>query len=313
MINKNSKIYVAGHNGMVGSSVIRLLKKKNYKNILTRSREQLDLTDQNKTFLFLKRYKPDVVIIAAAKVGGIYANNKYRADFLYKNLQIQNNLIHGSYLNNIKKLIFLGSSCIYPKYCKQPIRESYLLSGDLEHTNEPYAIAKIAGLKMCENYNSQYNTNYISLMPCNLYGPNDNYDLNNSHFLPAFIRKVYEANKYNNAYVTIWGDGNPKRELLYVDDLASAILHFMKVKTKESLINIGSGKEYSITAYLKKIMKVANIRKKINFDLSKPNGTPRKLLDSSIAHKYGWYPKIDIDSGLNLTWNYFKEQNSSTN
>src|SRR6056300_1213103 len=247
MINKKSKIYIAGHKGMVGSSLVRLFQKKGYTNLLTRTKKQLNLLDQSKTYAYLKKQKPDAVIIAAAKVGGIHANNEYRADFIYQNLQIQNNLIHGSYLAGVKKLIFLGSSCIYPRDCKQPIKEEYLLTGPLEQTNEPYAIAKIAGLKMIENYNRQYKTNYLCLMPCNLYGPRDNYDLNSSHFLPALIKKCMHAKKNNHSYVEIWGDGSAKRELLFVDDASEAILFFLKKKTSDSLINIGTGVDYSIS------------------------------------------------------------------
>ena len=236
MINKNSKIFVAGHNGMIGSAIVRRLKNLNYKNILIKNRKQLDLTDQKKVYSFLKKLKPDAVILAAAKVGGINANNEYRGEFIYENLAIQNNIIHGSYINNVKNLIFLGSSCIYPKNCKQPIKEEYLLSNYLEHTNEPYAIAKIAGLKLCESYNLQYNLNYKCLMPCNSYGINDNYDLKSSHFLPALIRKIIEALKNKNDHIKIWGSGKPLRELIYSDDIADACIFFLK-KKNEVFIN----------------------------------------------------------------------------
>ena len=257
MINKNSKIFIAGHRGMVGSAILDLLKKKNFKNLITRTKEQLNLLDQTKTFKFLNKNKPEIVIIAAAKVGGIKANNTKRAEFIYENAQVQNNLIHGSYLAGIKKLIFLGSSCIYPRDCKQPIKEDYILNGKLEYTNEPYAIAKILGAKMIENYNAQYGTEYLCLMPCNLYGPNDNYDLDNSHFLPAMIRKLHEAKIQNKKTVIFWGNGKPKRELMHVDDLADACFHFLSKKTKHCLINIGSGEELTINQY-------ANILKKKN-------------------------------------------------
>ncbi|MDB2371822.1 GDP-L-fucose synthase, partial [Alphaproteobacteria bacterium] len=289
MIKLYSKIYVAGHNGMVGSSILRELKKKNFKNIITRSKKQLDLLDQKKTFQFLKISKPDAVIICAARVGGINANNIYRAQYIYENTQIQNNLIHGSYLSGVKKLIFLGSSCIYPRNCKQPIKEEYLLSGKLEYSNEPYAIAKINGLKMCENYNKQYKLNYLCLMPCNMYGPNDNYDLNSSHFLPALIKKIHTAKKEKQNKITLWGNGKAKRELMHVDDFASACLHFLKIKTKHSLVNIGSNEEYSIKKFAKKIMKHIAFKAKIDFDYSMPNGTPRKILNSNLANNYGWY------------------------
>ena len=232
MIGKNSKIFVAGHNGMIGSAIIRKFKQLKYKHIFVKSRKQLDLTDQNKVFRYLKKIKPDAVILAAAKVGGINANNKYRGEFIYENLSIQNNIIHGSFINGVKNLIFLGSSCIYPKNCKQPIKEKYLLSSHLERTNEPYAIAKIAGLKLCESYNLQYNLNYKCLMPCNSYGINDNYDLNSSHFLPALIRKIIEALKNNKDHITIWGSGKPLRELIYCDDVADACIFFFKKKNK---------------------------------------------------------------------------------
>lgn len=283
---------------MVGSSLVRLFKKKSFKNLILKPKKQLDLLDQNKTFNFLKKNKPDAVIIAAAKVGGINANNLYRADYIYQNIQIQNNLIHGSYLAGVKKLIFLGSSCIYPKYSKQPIKEEYLLTSSLEFTNEPYAIAKIAGVKMCENYNKQYGMNYLSLMPCNLYGLNDNYDPQNSHFLPALISKIYQAKKLKKKYVTLWGNGTAKRELMNVDDLSNACLFFLNKKTKETLINIGSNEEYNIKQYANKIMKFMKYKVDLKYDKSMPNGTPRKILDTSCAKQYGWYPKISFENGF---------------
>ena len=298
MINKKSKIYIAGHKGMVGSSLIRLFQKKGYTNLHTRTKKQLDLLDQSKTFAYLKKQKPDAVIIAAAKVGGIHANNKYRADFIYQNLQIQNNLIHGSYLAGVKKLIFLGSSCIYPRDCRQPIKEEYLLSGPSEQTNEPYAIAKIAGLKMIENYNIQHNTNYLCLMPCNLYGPNDNYDSNNSHFLPAILKKIYSAKINNLNSITLWGDGKPKRELMHVDDLANACLHFLKIELSENYINVGSGYENSIKNYANIIASLVEYKGQIKFDFNTLNGTPRKLLECKIANGYNWFPKILFKDGI---------------
>lgn len=304
-MNYKSKIYVAGHNGLVGSSIIRRLKLKGYKNILTADRKNLDLTNQQKVFDFLNKKKPKVVIIAAAKVGGIYANNTYRADFIYENLAIQNNLIHGSFLNNIKNLLFLGSSCIYPRDSKQPIKEKYLLKGPLEFTNEPYAIAKIAGLKLCESYNFQYKTNYKCLMPTNVYGPGDNYDPKNSHVFAALIKKIHDAKIKNKKQIILWGDGTPKREFIYVDDLADACIHFMKIKTTESLINIGIGKDFTISQYAKIIMKYLKCNLKIKFDNTKPNGTPRKLLDISIAKKYGWSAKIKLQSGFIKTYKNF--------
>ena len=306
MINKKSKIYIAGHRGMVGSSLVRLFEKKGYTKILTRTKKQLDLLDQQKTYTFLKKQKPDTVIIAAARVGGIHANNEYRADFIYQNLQIQNNLIHGSYLAGVKKLIFLGSSCIYPRDCKQPIKEEYLLTGPLEQTNEPYAIAKIAGLKMIENYNRQYKTNYLCLMPCNLYGPNDNYDLNNSHFLPALIRKIHEAKISNKDKVELWGDGSPKRELMHVDDLANSCLYFLKKHTSNFLLNIGSGEEYSIKVFANKISKIIGYNGNIVFNKRFPNGTPRKVLDTSLTTNLGWKSKKLFDKEIQYIYDDFQ-------
>jgi GDP-L-fucose synthase len=301
---KKSKIYVAGHNGLVGSAIIRRLKFFGYKNIITVDREKLDLTNQLEVLKFLKKNKPKFIIIAAAKVGGINANNKYRADFIYENLAIQSNLIHGAYLNKIKNIIFLGSSCVFPKNCKQPIKEKYLLNGSLEYTNEPYAIAKIAGLKMCENYNLQYNTNYKCLMPSNTYGPGDNYDLQTSHFYPALIKKVLNAKKKLEKRIILWGTGRAKRELIYVDDLADACIFFMSKKTKENLINIGVGKDYTIKQYAEFISKYLNYPIQIRFDNTKPDGTKRKLLDISIAKRYGWSPKVPLKSGFFKTIKY---------
>ena len=292
---------MTGHAGLVGSAVVRRLKYNGYKNILTIEKKTLDLRNQQQVSNFFKKNKIDAVINAAGKVGGIYANNKYKADFIYDNLAIQNNIIHSCFQNKIKSLIFLGSSCIYPRNSKQPIKEKYLLTGELEKTNEPYAIAKIAGIKMCESYNFQYKTNYKCLMPCNLYGPNDNYNLKTSHFLPALIAKAIKAKKKKKPFFILWGSGKPKRELMYVDDLADACIYFMNKKTKESLINVGAGNDRSILNYAKFILKKINLRCKILLDKSKSDGTPRKIIDSSIANKYGWYPKINLDLGLNLT------------
>ena len=304
-LNKNSKIYLAGHNGMVGSSILRLLKKKKYKRIYTKTRSNLDLLDQAKTLKYLKSIKPDFVIIAAAKVGGILANSNSKAEFIYQNIMIQTNIIHSSYLAGVKKLILLGSSCVYPKYANQPIKEGYLLSGALEETNDAYAIAKIAGIKMCESYNNQYNLNYLCLMPTNLYGPNDNYDLKNSHFYPALISKIHEAKVKKKKFINIWGNGKPLRELLYVDDLADACEFFLKKKTNHTLINIGSGKEKTILGFAKFIIKKLNIDIKIKFDKKKPNGTPRKRLNTNIAKSYGWKSKIDLETGFDLTYKDF--------
>jgi GDP-L-fucose synthase len=306
MIGKNSKIFVAGHNGLVGSSVVRRLKYFGFKKIITRTKKELDLRIQKKVENFFKSNNIDAVINAAGKVGGIYANNIYRADFIYDNLSIQNNIINSCYLNRIKNLIFLGSSCIYPRDSKQPIKEEFLLNGPLEKTNEPYAIAKIAGIKMCESYNFQYKTNYKCLMPCNLYGPNDNFNLKTSHFLPALIIKIYLAKLKEKNQIIIWGTGTPKRELMYVDDLADACIFFLKKKTKETLINTGSSIEMSINDYARFIIKKIGTNIKIKFDKSKPDGTPRKIVDSSIARKYGWRHKINFDEGFDLTFNYVR-------
>jgi GDP-L-fucose synthase len=301
MINKKSLIFVTGHKGLVGSAVVRRLNYYGYKNILNIEKKILDLRNQQKVFSFFKKNKIDAVINAAGKVGGIYANNKYKADFIYDNLAIQNNVIHACFQNKVKSLIFLGSSCIYPRNSKQPIKENYLLTGELEKTNEPYAIAKIAGIKMCQSYNFQYKTNYKCLMPCNLYGPNDNYNAKTSHFFPALIVKAIEVKKNKKKNFILWGSGKPKRELMYVDDLADACVYFINKRTKESLINIGSGNDRSILNYAKFILRKMNLRCKIVLDRSKSDGTPRKIIDSSIANKYGWYPKINLDLGFNLT------------
>tara|TARA_B100000780_G_scaffold200872_1_gene142361 strand:+ start:58 stop:987 length:930 start_codon:yes stop_codon:yes gene_type:complete len=305
MLNKESKIYLAGHRGLVGSSILKKLKNSGYKNIIVQTRHQLDLRDQKKVMNFFKKNSFQFVIIAAAKVGGIYANDTYKADFIYENLVIQNNIIHSSFINGIKNIIFLGSSCVYPKNSKQPIKESYLLTGELEKTNEPYAVAKIAGIKLCESFNNQYGTNYKCLMPCNIYGPNDNYDLKNSHFFPALIAKTHDAIKKNKKELVVWGSGQPKRELMYSDDLADACLFFLKKKTKETLINIGSSKEKTISEYAKFIIKKFNTKLKIKFNKSKKDGMKRKLLDCSIAKKYGWKPKYSLDYGFEKTYKDF--------
>jgi GDP-L-fucose synthase len=307
MLNKQSKIYLAGHKGLVGSAILRRLKDTGHKNIITRTRKQLDLKDKKKVLNFFKKNKFKFVIIAAAKVGGIYANNKYRADFIYDNLTIQNNIIHSSFIIGVKNLIFLGSSCIYPKDCVQPIKESYLLTGKLEKTNEPYAVAKIAGIKLCESFNAQYGTNYKCLMPCNIYGPEDNYNLENSHFFPALIAKIHTAIKKNKKKVILWGSGKPKRELMYSDDLADACIYFLNKKTKETLINVGSNIEKSVFEYAQFIIKKLKSRLKIKFDKSKPDGTKRKILNCSIAKKYGWKHKFSLNKGFELTYkNYLK-------
>ena len=310
MINKNSKIFVAGHNGLVGSAIVRKLKKKGYRNIITINKSKLDLTNEIKVLNFLKKKKPNFIFIAAAKVGGIYSNDKYKAEFIYSNLSIQNNLIHAAYKCNINDLIFLGSSCVYPKFSKQPIKETYLLTGELEKTNEPYAIAKIAGIKMCESYNFQYKTNYKCLMPTNTFGPNDNYHSLNSHFFPALIKKIHKVKEKKKDTLILWGNGNPKRELIFVDDLADACIFFMKKKIKEPLINIGSGKDFTIKDYAKILLKIINPGKKVKilFDKTKPNGTLRKVLNVNLAKKYGWKAKTDIEKAIRITYqDYLKK------
>ena len=308
MINKNSKIFIAGHNGMVGSAVVRKLKELKYKKIYFQNKKQLDLRNQNKVYKYINNIKPDAVILAAAKVGGIKANNTFRGEFIFDNLSIQNNVIDASYKNGVKNLIFLGSNCIYPKNSKQPIKESYLLSNYLEKTNEPYAIAKIAGVNLCESYNIQYNVNYKCLMPCNAYGMNDNYDLNSSHFLPALIRKIIEALKNDKNYIKIWGSGKALREVIYSDDIADACIFFLKKKTKESLINIGTGIEKSIIEYAKFIMRHLGVNLKVIYEKKTPDGTFRKLLDVSLAKKYGWKYKTNLDEGLSNTINDYLQK-----
>ena len=307
---KNTKIFLAGHRGLVGSAILRKLIKKNYKNIILADKKKLNLLDQKKVFNFLRKKKPKIVIIAAAKVGGIYHNTTKGAEFIYENLQIQNNLIHGSFKNNIKKLVFLGSSCIYPKNSKQPIKEEYLLSGKLEESNLPYATAKIAGIKMCEAYNKQYKTNYICLMPTNTFGPNDNYNLLNSHFFPALIKKAHECKINNKKTIEVWGSGKPFREIIFVDDLADACIFFMNKNIKEPLINIGSGKDMRIRDYVRFLIKKLDLKVKIKFIKSKPDGVFRKVLDVSKAKKYGWKAKTSLNDGFNITYKDFLKKNT---
>ena len=301
MINKKSKIFLAGHKGHLGSAIHKKLIQKGYKNIIAINKNNLNLLDQKKVFNFLDKKKPNLVIIAAARVGGVYANNKFRGKFIYENLQIQNNLIHGAYKNNIKNLIFFGSSCIYPSNISKSIKENMLLSGKLEYTNEPYAIAKIAGIKLCENYNLQYGTNFKCLMPCNSYGPNDNYDSKSSHFFAALIKKMYFAKKFNRKHVEIWGTGKPKREIIFVEDIADACIYFMNKKTKHTLINIGSGKDDTVENYLKIIMIHFGIKLKIKKNLKMPDGIKRKLLNINLAKSLGWTAKTPLKKGLALT------------
>lgn len=310
-MEKNSKIYIAGHRGMVGSAIYRKLQKEGYNNIITRSSTELDLRIQSDVEGFFEHEKPEYVFLAAAKVGGIVANNTYRADFLYENLQIQNNIIHSSYLSGVKKLMFLGSSCIYPKLAPQPLKEDYLLTGPLEPTNEPYAIAKIAGIKMCDAYRSQYGCNYISVMPTNLYGYNDNYHPQNSHVLPALIRRFHEAKINNTPQVTIWGTGTPKREFLFADDLAEACYYLMQNYDEEGLVNIGTGEDISIKDLALLIKDIIGYEGEINFDTSKPDGTPRKLMDVSKLHSKGWHHKIGLRDGIKLAYEDFLSHQSN--
>ncbi len=304
-MNKKKNLFLTGHKGLVGSAILRLLKKKNKYNVITVDKNKLDLTDYRKLDIFFKKKKIDYLINAAAKVGGIHANNTYKADFILLNLQIQNNIIDLSHKYRLKSIVLLGSSCIYPRNCQQPIKEKYLLSGELEETNKPYAVSKIAGAILAESFNYQYKTNFKVLMPCNLFGPNDNYDANNSHFFPSLIKKIHFAKKNKKKKIVLWGSGKPLRELMYVDDFADASLFFLNKKTKETIINVGSGNEMSILDYAKFIMNEMNYKCSIKFDRSKPDGTPRKILNSSIAKQYGWKPKIGIKKGFNLTFNHF--------
>lgn len=304
-LEKSAKIYVAGHNGMVGSAIVRKLVQEGYQNIIKKSSKELDLRDQVAVAAFFSIEKPDYVFLAAAKVGGIIANNTYRAEFLYDNLQIQNNVIHQSYLNGVKKLMFLGSSCIYPKLAPQPLKEEYLLTGLLEETNEPYAIAKITGIKMCDAYRAQYGCNFISVMPTNLYGLNDNYHPQNSHVLPALIRKFHEAKINKAENVTIWGSGKPLREFLYADDLADACFYLMQSYDEANLINIGTGQDLSIKDLALMIQQIVGFEGDLVFDTTKPDGTMRKLMDVSKLHSRGWSHKIDLADGIALAYQDF--------
>ncbi len=307
----DSKIYVAGHRGMVGSAIVRALENQGFKNLIYRSSKELDLTDQQQVQAFFKNEKPEYVFLAAAKVGGIVANNTYRADFIYQNLMIQNNVIHAAYENGVTKLMFLGSSCIYPKNAPQPLKEEYLLTGLLEPTNEPYAIAKIAGIKMCDAYRAQYGCNFISVMPTNLYGPNDNYDLNNSHVLPALLRKFITAKRNDESSVTIWGTGAPRREFLHADDLASACLYLLENYNESGLVNIGVGEDISIIDLARLLKKITGFEGEILTDTTKPDGTPRKLMDVSKLADLGWRSSISLEEGIGKVYNEVKEYNWS--
>lgn len=309
-MNKGSKIYIAGHRGMVGSAIVRKLQELGYQNLVFRTSRELDLKDTVSTKKFFEDEKPEYVFLAAAKVGGIYANDAYKAEFIYDNLMIQNNVIHQSYLGGVKKLLFLGSSCIYPKFAPQPLKEEYLLTGELEPTNEPYAIAKIAGIKMCDAYRDQYGCNFVSVMPTNLYGPNDNYDLANSHVLPALLRKFHEAKVNGEEKVVVWGTGTPCREFLHADDLADACVFLMHNYNEKGLVNIGVGEDVSIKELAELIKKITDFKGEIVFDTSKPDGTPRKLMDVSKLNAMGWKAKISLMEGIQ---NVYEIQFSKSN
>jgi len=301
-----SKIYIAGHRGMVGRAILRRLKLEGYTNIVTKTSKELDLRNQRAVAKFFAREKPDYVFLSAAKVGGIVANNSYRAEFIYDNLMMESNVIHYSHLNGVKKLLFLGSSCIYPKLAPQPLKEEYLLSGFLEYTNKPYAVAKIAGIELCESYREQYGCNFISAMPTNLYGPNDNYDLNKSHVLPAMLRKFITAKRNNSPQVELWGTGSPRREFLHVDDLAEACMHLMRKYDGKEIINIGTGKDVSIKELAELIKRLTNFEGNIFWNATRPDGTPRKILDVSKINRLGWKAKIDLSSGLDIVYKLIK-------
>jgi GDP-L-fucose synthase len=310
-VDKTSKIYIAGHRGMVGSAIHRKLQEKGFTNFILRTSRELDLRNQQAVSDFFKTEKPEYVFLAAAKVGGIIANNTYRADFLYENLAIQNNVIHSAYETGVKKLMFLGSSCIYPKLAPQPLKEDYLLSGFLEETNEPYAIAKIAGIKMCEAYRSQYGCDFISVMPTNLYGPNDNYDLQNSHVLPAMIRKFHEAKTTGSESVTLWGTGSPMREFLHADDLAEACVYLMENYSDPQLINVGTGEDVTIKALAETVKNIVGFEGTLIWDTTKPDGTPRKLMDVSKLHAQGWKHTIELKEGIGLAYQDFLQHHDS--
>jgi GDP-L-fucose synthase len=308
-MNKSSRIYVAGHGGLVGSSICMRLQAGGYRNLIGRRSRELDLTRQADVEAFLRQERPEYVFLAAAKVGGIMANNNYPAEFLYRNLMIQNNVIHSSYMNGVKKLLFLGSSCIYPKFAPQPMKEEHLLTGELEPTNEPYAVAKVAGIKMCQAYNRQYGTDYISVMPTNLYGPNDNFDLETSHVLPAMIRKFHEAKTTGRTSVEIWGTGTPRREFLYIEDLADACVHLMESYDDSGIINIGVGEDISIKDLALLVKKIVGYAGETVYDASKPDGTPRKLLDVSKLRSLGWKAQTSLEEGIRRTYEWYLQNN----
>lgn len=308
-MNLKDKIYIAGHRGMVGSAILRQLKAEGYTNFILKTSSELDLRNQQAVADFFQKEKPDYVFLAAAKVGGIIANDTYRADFIYENLMIQNNVIHQSYVNDVKKLMFLGSSCIYPKMAPQPLKEEYMLTGELESTNEPYAIAKIAGIKMCDAYRDQFGCNFISVMPTNLYGPNDNYDLKNSHVLPAMLRKFITAKRNDNSSVTIWGTGSPKREFLHANDLAEACVFLMENYNDSGLVNIGVGEDISILDLAVLVKKIVDFKGEILTDTSKPDGTPRKLMDVSKLNSFGWKAKTSLEEGIQKVYDEIKDTN----
>ncbi len=310
-MEKTSKIYVAGHRGMVGSAIVRKLQQEGFTQLILRTSAELDLRDQQSVQDFFRKEKPEYVFLAAAKVGGIVANNTYRADFIYDNLMIEANIIDASRVNEVKKLLFLGSSCIYPKLAQQPMKEEYLLTGLLEQTNEPYAVAKITGIKLCEAYRDQYGCNFIAAMPTNMYGPGDNYHLQNSHVIPALIRKFHEAKQNNSDTVEIWGTGSPLREFMYADDLADACLFLMKEYNDKLFLNVGTGEEVTIKDLAHLVKETVGFTGKIHFDKSKPDGTPRKLMDSSRLHKLGWKHKVSLREGLKKTYELFSEANAS--
>lgn len=308
-MEKTSKIYIAGHRGMVGSALVRKLEQEGYTNIVTRTSKELDLRNQQAVADFFAKEKPDYVFLAAAKVGGIVANNTYRAEFIYDNLMMESNIIHYSYVNGVKKLLFLGSSCIYPKLAPQPLKEEYLLSGYLEHTNQPYAVAKIAGIELCDSYRAQYGCNFISAMPTNLYGPNDNYDLEKSHVLPAMLRKFITAKRNNLPEVELWGTGSPRREFLHVDDLATACLHLMEHYSEQGLVNIGTGEDVTIKELAELIQGIVGYAGSIRWNTDKPDGTPRKLMDVSKINSFGWKASIDLPTGIKMVYESIKDTN----